>query len=307
MKRTRVVALSGGTGSAKLLRGLASANVDLTVIGNVGDDFRFHGVYVSPDIDIALYNLAGIADLSKGWGIEGDTFNALSGISKMGGDTWFKLGDRDLALSIFRTELMADGESLTAVTERFRKALGVRARVLPATDKHIETRVRTRSGDLHLQEFWVREKGEPEVLDVSLKGISGARATGEVLEAIQSADRIVFCPANPITSIRPIIAVPGVRRALVRAKGRTVGVSPMVGDAPFSGPAGKLMRACGVIPTSLGVASEYSGLLDALLIHRSDADQRRGIEDLGIECLATDTNLATPKDRARVAAEVLAA
>ncbi|HZW85273.1 MAG TPA: 2-phospho-L-lactate transferase [Nitrososphaerales archaeon] len=307
MKRTKVVALSGGTGSAKLLRGLASEKVDLTVVGNVGDNFWFHGIYVCPDIDIALYTLAGTADYKRGWGIEGDSFNAMAGVSSLGGEDWFRMGDRDLALSILRTELMAAGESLTTVTERFRGSLGVGPRVLPATDKHIETRVKTPSGDLHLQEFWVRERGEPEVLEVSTKGIRGAQATEKVVEAIMAADRVVFCPANPITSIRPILAITGIRRALTQTKARIVGVSPMVGDSPFSGPAGKFLRASGIDPTSLGVASEYSGLLDAFLIQRSDSSQSRRINDLGIKCVPTDISLATQRDRARVAGEVLAA
>lgn len=306
MRRQKVVALAGGTGSAKLLRGLARQEVELTIVGNVGDNFWFHGAYVCPDIDIAMYTLAGIAD-ERGWGIAGDTFHLLSAIAKLGAESWFRVGDRDLALSLLRTELLDQGRSLTEATARFCRSLGVRERVLPATDSQIETRVFTPGGDLHLQEFWVREKGLPEVTGVSIKGAGSAPATQEALAALRGADRVVICPANPITSVRPILAVQGMRRALESASARVVAVSPMVGDAPFSGPAGKLMRACGVEPSSLGVAAEYSGFVRTMLIDASDRGLVPKISDLGIECLPTNTSLGTANDQDRLAREALSA
>jgi LPPG:FO 2-phospho-L-lactate transferase len=303
----KVVALAGGTGSAKLLRGLQQLPVELTVVANVGDNFRVQGLYVCPDIDIAVYALAGISDRSHGWGVEGDTFNALARLGDIGQETWFRLGDKDMALSVYRTSQLRGGATLTAVTDKVRRALGVEATVLPVTDSQVETRVITPGGDLHLQEFWVRERGSPGVVGVRYDGASSAKVTHQVRAALSAADRVLLCPANPVTSIGPILAIPGLRGMLKKARSKVVALSPMSGGAPFSGPAGKFMKALGHTPDSLGVAKLYSDFLDVIMISAGDARLRMKIEALGVGCVLTDTRLNSRRDEVRLAKELLEA
>ncbi len=302
-----MVALAGGTGSAKLLRGLARLPVELTVVSNVGDNFWVYGVYVCPDVDVATYTLAGIADARRGWGVAGDTFGALAQLSRLGHETWFRLGDRDLALCLARTELLRAGKGLTDATRTLTRSLGAKAIILPVTDDRVETRVETPKGDLHLQEFWVREKGRPEVTGVMYRGARRARPSEEVVAALDGADRILVCPANPITSVGPMLAVGGARRLLEGARDRVVALSPMAGRAPFSGPAGKLMRAEGLRPDSLGIARLYSAFVNRLLISEQDSHLAPRIEDLGVGCVATDTRMGGPRDEVRLAKEMLEA
>ncbi len=299
----RVVALAGGTGSAKLLRGLDSLGVDLTVVANVGDNIWMYGVYVCPDIDIACYSLAGIADGAKGWGVAGDTFEVLKALRRLGLDTWFTLGDRDLATCLARTRALRSGRTLTEATDIERRALGVRCRVLPVTDDPLETRVLTPRGDEHLQEFWVRDRGRPRALGVRYQGASGARVSAAVRSALDEADRVVVCPANPVTSIGPMLAVPGFARLL--SKTHVSALSPMEGEAPFSGPAGKLMRAIGSRQDSAGVAGLYGGFLDSILISEQDRRLERTIESMGVRCICTDTRISAVRDATRLAKELL--
>ena len=303
----KVVALAGGTGSAKLLRGLASLGHDLTVVANVGDNVWVHGLCVCPDIDIAAYTLAGLADGTKGWGIQGDTFAALGQMGALGGETWFALGDRDLATHIMRTAMIRRGETLTQATAAICRGLGLKARILPATDSPLETRILTGEGEVNLQEFWVKKKGRPAVKGVRYEGAESAEATAEVKDAIGHADRVVVCPANPVTSIGPILAVKGLAASLAGARAKVTALSPMVGRAPFSGPAGKLMKASGVRTDSVGVASLYLGFLDAIVIGRSDAEMVRPIGKLGVGCLLSDTLLGSPAAERRLARELLEA
>ena len=302
----KVTALAGGTGSAKLLRGLYSLPVDLTVVANVGDNIWMHGLYVCPDIDIAMYTLAGTANPKTGWGITGDTFRTLSQISRLGGESWFRLGDKDLATSVLRTDMMARGMKLTAVTERLRKSFGLRCKLLPATDQEVETRIVTPAGDMHLQEFWVREKGEPQVKGVRYRGASRASINTRVRRALSDADRIVICPANPITSIGPMLAVNDFARELVSSSSRVVALSPMVGDAPVSGPAGKLMKATGNRTNSVGVASTYQKFVDCIVVASEDRVMKQMIVSLGMDCITSDTMMKSREDERRLARELLA-
>jgi len=285
----RVVALAGGTGSAKLLRGLSALGVNLTVVANIGDNVWMHGLYVCPDLDIAMYTLAGLADKRQGWGIKGDTFRTLAQLGRIGEPTWFALGDLDIATQIVRTRLLREGLTLTSVTEKLRRAFQIAQTILPLTDDPIETRVLTPVGYAHLQEFWVRDRGRPVVRGVAYKGAPRARCTRDVEDAVKKADRIILCPANPVTSIGPMLAVPGFSRMLSRTKARVTALSPMIGKAPFSGPAAKLMKAVGMRPDSVGVAKMYSEFLDSLIVDRSDADVSVEIEELGIKCILSDT------------------
>lgn len=278
MIEVKVVALAGGTGSAKLLRGLKAETGSFTVVSNVGDNFWNHGLYVCPDVDIALYTLAGLADIEKGWGIAGDTYNVLRQLAALGEETWFNLGDRDIATHVFRTEQLARGNRLGDITLMLCERLKISQRVLPCTDDRLETYIDTELGPMHLQEFWVKNHGEPGVTGVEYRGSDGAKAESRAVEALEEADRIIFCPANPVTSILPILSVDGIRRAVARSKARKVAVSPVIGDSPISGPAGKLMRAIGVSPTAASVARLYKGMVDVILIDAADESRRHEVE-----------------------------
>jgi len=278
----RVVALAGGTGAAKLLRGLATclAPRDLTVIGNTGDDTEVWGLYISPDLDTVTYALAGLLDVERGWGLAGETFNCLAAMAAHGADTWFNLGDRDLATHLTRTRALRDGQPLSAVTARLAADLGVTARILPMSDEPVRTMIRTPGGRLTFQEYFVREKALVEIVGVDYEGAPSARPAPGVIDALRAADAIVVCPSNPVTSVGPILAVPGIVDALRATAARTVGVSPIVGGAAVSGPAGALMRARGLAVSPRGVADAYAPWLRRLLIdprdHGSIADLARG-------------------------------
>jgi LPPG:FO 2-phospho-L-lactate transferase len=298
-----VVVLSGGTGSAKFLRGLQKVS-RFTVVANVGDNAWFHGLYVCPDIDTVTYTLAGIADAKRGWGIQGDGFEALAQLKRLGAkDTWFNIGDMDFATHILRTAMLKAGRSLTEVTATVGRGLGVRGcEILPASDQHVETRIVTAErGEMHLQEFWVKERARPTPTGVRYVGARRARATDDVARRISSAKRIVFAPANPITSILPILSLGGVRDALRKSKARKLAVSPMVGEGSYSGPAARLMLAKGLEPTSEGVARLYEGLIDAIVVDGSDRDQADAIEKLGVSCQFTSTLMKTREDEVRLA------
>jgi len=303
----KVVALAGGTGSSKLLRGLNQVVSDLTVLANVGDNIWMYGVYVCPDIDVACYSLAGISDRKKGWGVAGDTFQVLQSLRRAGVETWFTLGDRDLATCLARTEMIRSGRTLTEATEAETSSLGLRPRVLPVTDDPVETRVLTKGGGLHLQECGVRDGGEPRVTGVSYKGASRARLSTLVASELSRAELVVVCPANPVTSIGPMLAVPGFGRLLAKSKARKVALSPMEGTAPFSGPAGKLLKATGTRPDSVGVARLYRNFLDTLLISKNDAVLESAIEACGVRCVLTDTRMSSTEAEVRLAKEVLTA
>lgn len=303
----RVVALAGGTGSAKLLRGLASLTKDLTVVANVGDNYWFQGLYVCPDVDVAVYTLAGIANELTGWGIRGDSFNVLGQLSRLGEETWFRMGDLDLATAIVRTRMLRSGATLTEATIKIQRALGARARVLPATDSPVETMVSTRMGTLHLQEYWVKNRGRIRVTDVRYRGARKASPTQLVRRALENSDRVVVCPANPITSIAPITAINGMKRILAECRATVAALSPMVGKRPYSGPAGRLMRQLGVRPDSVGVASLYSGFVDKLVIDRSDRSLRERVEEEGVSCVVADTQMKSRSSETEMARVLLEA
>jgi LPPG:FO 2-phospho-L-lactate transferase len=298
-----VVALSGGTGSARFLRGLQKVT-KFTVIANVGDNSWFHGLYVCPDIDIVTYTLSGVSDSKRGWGIQGDEFRALGQLKKLGSEgTWFNIGDIDMATHVFRTALMKEGKSLTEVTSTIARRLGVRgSTILPATDKHTETHIITAErGEMHLQEFWVKERGRLTAKGVRYVGASRARATVEATRSLLSARRVIISPANPMTSVMPILSIGGFRGLMRRSKARKVAISPMVGLRAFSGPAADLMSASGLKPSSEGVARLYKGVIDALIIDETDSAQARAIEKAGISCLRTSTLMRSRDDEVRLA------
>jgi LPPG:FO 2-phospho-L-lactate transferase len=293
----RVTALAGGTGAAKLLRGLAACvgPGELSVVGNTGDDTEVWGLHVSPDLDTVTYALAGLLDVPRGWGRADETFRCLESMAALGASTWFSLGDRDLAVHLTRTAALRAGQPLSAVTGRLTAQLGVAARLLPMSDDPVRTIVRTTEGRLTFQEYFVRDKALGEVVAVDYEGAASARPAPGVLAAIAEADVVVVCPSNPVTSVGPILAVPGIVAALTAAR-TIVGVSPIVGGAPVSGPAGRLMRARGLDVSPLGVAAAYAPWLGALLIDGRDADLAPALERSGVRAVVTDVMMT---DRAR--------
>jgi LPPG:FO 2-phospho-L-lactate transferase len=303
-----LVVLTGGTGGAKLIEGL-SREIDpaqLTIICNTADDFVLHGLNISPDLDTIMYTLAGLSDPAQGWGIQGDTFTVLQKLEKLGGEAWFKLGDKDIATHITRTRLLRVGLKLSDVTDRLWNNLGIKARILPMSNDEIETRVETPEGEISFQEYFVKLSWQPEVKKVFYAGVAKSRPAPGVLEAIGSAAGIVICPSNPVTSIGPILAVPGIRNALKQANVSVVGVSPMVGESAISGPAHKLMAAQGVDPSALGAAKSYADLLDQFVIDSEDEALKGKLERLGIKVLATSIRMKSLADKRRLAREVLA-
>jgi LPPG:FO 2-phospho-L-lactate transferase len=303
-----IVVFSGGTGGAKLIEGLA-AEIDpaeITIICNTGDDSTFHGLYVSPDIDTVTYTLAGLTDTDKGWGIKHDTFNALDQLGRLGGDTWFRLGDKDLATHITRTRLLGEGFRLSQATDRIRRALGVKATILPMADERVETRVQTPQGEISFQEFFVKERWSSEVTAIRFARVESSRPAPGVLEAIEHAAAIIVGPSNPITSIGPILAVPGIRSALTASSAPKVGVSPIIGASAISGPAHKLMEAYGLEASALGVAQCYEDFLDTLLIAAEDKNMMEPIAKLQVHAVATDILMTSSDDKRRLAHQVLA-
>jgi len=303
-----IVVLTGGTGGAKLIEGLA-AEIDpaeLTIICNTGDDAIFHGLYVSPDIDTITYTLAGLIDATKGWGIKDDTFVVLEQLRRLGNDAWFNLGDKDLATHISRTKWLHEGLKLSQVTERICQQLGVRSQILPMSEERIETRVQTPQGEISFQEFFVKERWAREVSSIRFVGAESAKPAPGVLAAIQNADAIIVCPSNPITSIGPILAVPAIRTALQDSGAPVVGVSPIIGAAALSGPAHKLMIASGFEASVVGVARCYNEFLDTLLIADEDRDFGQVIEALNVAPICTEIRMVNIVDKRRLAREVLA-
>jgi LPPG:FO 2-phospho-L-lactate transferase len=285
-----VTALAGGTGAAKLLRGLAAclAPRDLTIVGNTGDDAEVWGLHVSPDLDTVTYALAGLLDVARGWGRADETFHALQAMAALGAPTWFSLGDRDLATHLVRTAALRDGETLTAITARLAARLGVAARILPMSDAPVRTSVTTTEGRRAFQEYFVRDKAQGEVVAVAYDGAATARPAPGVVEAIAGADLVLVCPSNPVTSIGPILAVPGIVTALRTTRAPIVGVSPIVGGAPVSGPAGRLMQARGLDVSPLGVATAYAPWLRTLLIDARDAKLVDALQQAGVRPVTAD-------------------
>jgi LPPG:FO 2-phospho-L-lactate transferase len=317
---TRVVTvLAGGYGGAKLSHGLALASAarrtsgsepfDLAVIVNTGDDLTVHGLEVSPDLDTVLYTLAGLANDQTGWGVRDETWNGAAMLERLGAATWFRLGDRDLATNLLRTERLRAGQRLTDVTAELARALGVEARLLPMTDQPVRTQLLTDDGWVDFQDYFVRRHHADRVDALRLVGNEDATPSPDVLDAIGSAELIVLAPSNPFLSIGPILAVPGVADALLAAPAPVVGVSPIVGGAALRGPADDLFRSLGGEPTAAGVAAHYQtrhpGLLDALVIDTQDANLAARVAATGVEAVVEPTVMRDDADRQRLAEAIL--
>lgn len=303
----KVCTLAGGVGGAKLATGLQDvlSPGDLSVVVNTADDFDLWGLHICPDLDTVMYTLAGISNPETGWGIAGESFETLKMLERYGEDAWFKLGDRDLATHVLRTQRLRSGQALTGVTAALARALGIESGVLPMSDDPVSTVLETPDGRLEFQEYFVRRQQKDEVLGVELRSIEDAAPTEAVLEAISGADAIVFCPSNPVVSIGPILALPGVREALAHSSAPKVAVSPIVGGRALKGPADRMLLSLGHEVSATGVAKMYAGLVDGMVVDSIDEGEREGIEAIGMRVIATGSVMRDAADRARLASETL--
>lgn len=298
-----ITVISGGTGSAKLIRGL-DAVVDaknLTIITNVGDNIWLYGLYICPDIDTILYTLNGSLDEKRGWGLRDDTFDFLGKYGELGEDNWFKVGDNDLATHVLRTKLLSEGHTLSRITSKLARRLGIRQRIIPATDQSLQTIIQTEKGEMNLQEYWVREQGEPLVKGVYYRGIEHVEACEGVSSSILESDRVIVTSGNPISSIGPTISIPQIAEALKQTDAKKVAVSPIVGNSPINGPAGRMMKALGLDVSPTGIAEFYSSFLDTLVIDKTDESYSHAIRDLGMKAHMANIIMYTRKDEDELA------
>lgn len=302
----RVVALCGGVGGAKLAFGLAETlGARLAVVVNTGDDFEHLGLFVSPDVDTVLYTLGRRADRERGWGRADETWNFMAAIAELGGETWFNLGDRDLALHVERTLRLRRGEALSDVVDHFARSFGVEAEIVPMTDARVATVVETAEGDMPFQRYFVGRRAEPVLTGVRFDGAAEAEPSAAAARALGAPDlrAIVICPSNPYLSVDPILAIPGLRRLVERSSAPVVAVSPLIGGAAVKGPTAKIFKELSVPATARGVADHYQGLLDGLVIDDADAADR---DTAGVPTLVTRTLMSSDEDRVRLAGETLA-
>ncbi len=302
-----ITALTGGTGGAKFVDGLRRVVParDLTIIVNTADDFEWWGLHVSPDLDSITYMLADMLSKERGWGVEGDTFQCLEAMRRAGQPAWFQVGDRDLSIHLLRTQLLRSGQTLSEATAEIARALGIEARVLPMSDSPVETRVLTPEGEIHFQEYFVKRRHRDEVKAVRFAGAEASSPAPEVVDAIQSAEAVLIAPSNPITSIGPILAVPGIREALLQTPAPVVAVSPIVGGRAVAGPAGALMAAQGLPVSIAGVAQAYKNFLDVLVVDISDEPVAREIYSHEPQIHCAPTVMKSEEDRLDLARAVL--
>jgi LPPG:FO 2-phospho-L-lactate transferase len=303
-----LAALAGGVGAARLLSGLVRAvdPASITAVVNTGDDVVLHGLHVSPDLDTVTYTLAGEINPDTGWGLRDETWQAMDTVRRYGGITWFNLGDRDLGTHLYRTQRLRDGATLTQATAEIVAAWGLRLRVLPVTDDRLETRLTVEGeGEIGFQEYFVQRRHDVVVTDVRVDGADSAKPGPDVLDAITSAERVIVCPSNPIVSIGPLLAVPGVRDALESRRDDTVAVSPIVAGAALKGPADRLLRELGHESSVVGVARLYAPLAAALVVDEADADLASAVEREGMRCVVAPTVMSSPDAAEALARTVL--
>jgi LPPG:FO 2-phospho-L-lactate transferase len=303
-----ITALAGGVGAARLLRGLARVvpPPEVTAVVNTGDDTEMHGLHISPDLDTVTYTLAGMSDDERGWGLAGETWTVMDSLDRLGGQTWFRLGDHDLATHLFRTQRMRDGDSLSEVTARIARSLGVGTRLLPMSDDPVRTRLTLRDGpEVSFQEYFVGRRHAVAVESVRFAGAEDAAPAPGVLEALAEAEIVVVCPSNPIVSIGPLLAVPGISDVLVGRRDDVVAVSPIVAGTALKGPADRLLAELGHEPTAAGVARVYAPFIGTLVIDEADAALADEVEACGVHCVVTPTVMHTPAHAASLASVLL--
>jgi LPPG:FO 2-phospho-L-lactate transferase len=302
-----ICVLTGGTGGAKFVDGLRQVipPEEITLIVNTGDDLLWWGLYVSPDIDSITYVLSGQLSPERGWGVAGDTFHCLQAMGQLGEPTWFHVGDRDLAVHLLRTRFLTEGRTLSEATSGIAASLGVKSRILPMSDSRVETRVDTPSGELSFEEYFVQRWYQDPVNSVRFAGSSDAEPAPGVVDAILGADLVVLAPSNPVTSIGPILAVPGIREALVRRREKVAAISPIVGGAPVAGPAGILMAAQGLPCSIAGVARAYEDFLGSLICDNQDAQAADALRKTGLSVECTQTIMRSATDKIALARSVV--
>jgi len=282
-----ITVLAGGTGSVKLVRGLVTQESKVNVISNVGDNYWLYGLYVCPDIDTIVYGLADLLDQERGWGIKKDTFNFLRQMEVFGEETWFRVGDRDAATHLIRTNMLKNGKNLSDITKWMCEKFAVSANIIPVTDNSIETRITTDKGELHLQEYWVKHRGRDPVIGIQYIGADKARPNPEAVNAIHDADMIILAPGNPLTSIGPMLQIKGIRKELSKIKKKVVAVSPIIGDKAISGPASKYMEAAGIETNVYGLAKMYSDVCSNIVIDSKDRLFIKKIQNLDMKVYET--------------------
>lgn len=295
-----ITVLAGGTGSVKIVRGFASeSGEDLTIVSNVGDNIWLHGLYICPDVDTVLYGLAGILS-EKGWGIKDDSFSFLDQMEKLQQDVWFKLGDRDIATHLLRTALIKQGRNLTEITDWMTKKFSVPEKIFPATDSQLETIIVTDQGPMHIQEFWVKHHGNPKVRDIRYNGAENSTANPDLLNSLKNSELIVIAPANPISSINPIMKVREIGEILTRLRKKVIAVSPLIGERAISGPAVKYMKAMNLTDSPLGVAAFYSDMVGSFIIDSHDSTMSSKISCLDMNVFQTDIIMKDSRDEKRL-------
>jgi LPPG:FO 2-phospho-L-lactate transferase len=310
MKRRPVVTLAGGVGAARFLDGLTRVLPPerIFIIGNTGDDAEIHGLHISPDLDTVMYTLAGLANPQHGWGIRGDSFHCLEALGRMGADTWFQLGDRDLATHLYRTERLRQGATLSEVTTDMAAALQVRAAIVPMSNDRVRTRICTPSGELEFQTYFVKRRARDTVAGVRFDGAPEAKPAPGLLDAVAQAEAIILCPSNPFISIGPILAIPGIREALRNKREQVTAISPIVGGRALKGPAAKMMKSMGLRSAAVEVAKLYADFAGVFVLDEEDRKQAAQVEALGIRPVVTDTIMHGLRERkalARVVAREL--
>lgn len=307
MKGRPVVALAGGVGAARFLDGLARVLPPerLFIIGNTADDAEIHGLHISPDLDTVTYMLAGLADPQRGWGIRGDRFHCLEALGRLGGETWFQLGDRDLATHLYRTDRLRQGATLTKVTAEITAALGVRSTLVPMSDTRVRTRICTATGELEFQTYFVKRRARDRVTAVRFDGAASAAPATGILETIAAAQAIIVCPSNPFISVGPILAVPGIREALRQRRERVAAISPIVGGRALKGPAAAMMKSMKIRPAAAEVAKLYADFVNLFVLDEVDRKQAAAVKELGMQPVVTGTVMHGPRERKALARVVV--
>ena len=305
----KCIAISGGVGGAKLALGLEKIiqSEDLMVIGNVGDDFQHFGLHISPDIDTLLYTLSGRSDIEKGWGLANETWEFMSAMKELGGESWFQLGDRDLATHVERTRRLQIGESLSEITDYLRRTFGIQAKILPATDDNLRTIVKTDAGILSFQEYFVREHCNPCIQNLYFEGSETAYTSPDLTKELQSNETktIIFCPSNPLLSIDPILSIQGLKKEFIDSGAKIVAVTPIVSGEAIKGPAAKNLREFGYSASATTVAKHYQGLIHGFVLDQKDHLEAKEIEKLGISVLVTDTIMNDLETKVKLAEKTL--
>jgi LPPG:FO 2-phospho-L-lactate transferase len=301
-----ITVIGGGTGSIKLVRAIAKRVQDLQVISHVADNIWLMGLYICPDIDTIVYGLSGHLDIDKGWGIKEESYNFLEQLKILGQETWFRIGDKDLATHVTRTKMLKEGQSLLSITDWIRRQYEIQSRIIPVTNNHVETRIITEQGEMHIQEFWVKNNGRPEVHGVRYEGLKSSIINQEAIDAIRQSEIVVIAPGNPVSSIWPIVSHKVIKKELVRNRKRIVAISPIIGNNPVSGPAAKYMNAVGVEVSVAGVASLYSEFVSNFVISSNENPKTiNKIEKAGLDVSKTDIIMRDNSDELNLADFVL--